>query len=116
VAQYDLARPDGTCPKQADGDAELVVRSTARTSYLARAWRRAYVGLGTPMPLPRAPAFARGVTPGAVHVDGVASTAFVLPVASGRTGVYSEDGDTAIVITGPFGSREVQSVVEELEG
>lgn len=112
LTHYRARRSDGSCPR--DGTPDLTIRSTARTSAMATAWRRAYSDFGRAVPLRRGLTGASPLQP--VRVDGQDRVVRVLALDATRHGIYVERGETAVVVTGPFAENEVQELVSELKG
>jgi hypothetical protein len=108
-ANYQLRDATGRCGA---GPPDVVVRSSPATGALGRAWKQSYIELGDPMQLRRPMSAARSLQPAAV--DG-GETVWLLPLRSGDHGFYAEEGDTALVVTGPVTARDVPAVLEGLE-
>lgn len=108
---YVRQRPDGRCPQGIDPG--LIVRTTAKGSTLAHAWKHAYAELGTPFDAQVTPPAFGTLAP--VTIQGDRVQALVLRLGGRQKGLYLERGATATVITGPFEDAEADQLVSQLE-
>lgn len=100
---------------QAEGDPDLVIRTTPRTSQLANAWRTAYQAAGWLIQTNVLdPDFLRaGLQP--ILLQPLLNYAWVVPIDSTDQGLFYDIGDLSIVVTGAFGKLDAQQIIGSLQ-
>jgi hypothetical protein len=117
IGAYYRPLTSGTCATSADDQQpiELGVRSIAKDSSYAAAFREVYMNSGERVAGdPTDPDFAfAGVQPVLLATEPV--TAYVMRLDEQMMGAYLERGATALVLTGPFDKSTLPAVVALLE-